>query len=91
MRLLTSVGSGTGLVKHFEVREGSDEGHYTNVSYATDDLPRLWSLIKQEVLQAPTIGPVLRKATIVVCQGEEGWDDYLLLHHFDENEPLDSI
>ena len=91
IRLLTSVGSGTGLVKHFEVREGSDEGHYTNVSYATDDLPRLWSLIKQEVLQAPTIGPVLQKATIVACQGEEGWDDYLLLHHFDENEPLDSI
>ena len=28
---------------------------------------------------------------IVVCEGEHGWDDYLLLHHFDEQQELDYL
>jgi hypothetical protein len=88
---LTSTGSGTGLVQHVEVTKGNDDGHYTNVSYATHDLPRLWTLLRREVLEDARIGPILQKAAIVVCQGDNGWDDYLLLHHFDDNEPFDSL
>ncbi len=33
----------------------------------------------------------MARATIITCQGKRGWDDYLLLHHFDLSEPLDEI
>ena len=35
--------------------------------------------------------PGLAAAAIIVCEGEHGWDDYLLLHHFDPAEPLDTM
>jgi hypothetical protein len=91
MNLLTTVGSRTGLVKCFHVSEGRDKGRYFNVNYSTDNLPGLWSLIRREVFEDSTVGPILKKAAIITCQGKKGWDDYLLLHHFDENEPLDSL
>jgi hypothetical protein len=31
----------------------------------------------------------LKIKMIVVCEGERGWDDYLLLHHFDKRQKLD--
>jgi hypothetical protein len=42
----------------------------------------------RELLQAD---PALANIAIVVCQGERGWDDYLLLHHFDSSVPLDQL
>jgi hypothetical protein len=33
----------------------------------------------------------LAQAAIVVCEGELGWDDYLLLHHFNSDEELDEL
>ena len=33
----------------------------------------------------------LRSAAMVVCEGEHGWDDYLLLHHWDRRFRLDSV
>jgi hypothetical protein len=88
--LLRDVGAGTGVVARVDVTEGYDNGRYLNIDYVTDDLPRLWSLLKK-VLQDPTTGPLLARSLIVVCQGEAGWDDYLLLHHFDPSEPLDRL
>ena len=26
---------------------------------------------------------------MVVCEGENSWNDYLLLHHFDESKAID--
>jgi hypothetical protein len=88
--ILLNVGAGTGVV-HAQVTEGYDGCRYINIQYATDDLPRLWTLIKEGVLNEPKVGPLLARCMIVVCQGEAGWDDYLLLHHFDGAEPLDSL
>jgi len=33
----------------------------------------------------------LSQATIVASQGKYGWDDYHLIHHFDEEEPRDTL
>ena len=33
----------------------------------------------------------LIKSSIVCCEGSNGWDDYLLLSHYDHNEKLDEI
>jgi hypothetical protein len=35
--------------------------------------------------------PELGAAAILVCQGEHGWDEYLLLRHFDPCQALDAL
>jgi len=62
-----------------------------NFNYETPDLYQLWILIRRHVLDSPTLGPAIRKAAIIVCQGDFEWDDYLLLHHFDHDQPLDVL
>ena len=35
--------------------------------------------------------PELAAAAIVVCRGEHGWGEYLLLRHFDPCQALDAL
>src|SRR5262245_3440250 len=60
---------------------------YINAQFWTADLRRLWQLLKKEIRRNAD----LRAACIAVCQGNDGWSDYLLLHHYDPNEPLDRL
>ena len=60
---------------------------YVNVDFRTEDILSLWGSV-QKVLKS-TNG--MAKAAIVVCEGENGWDDYLLLHHFNPDETLDVL
>ncbi len=43
----------------------------------------------QVVLDSPEVGLAARSSCIVTCQGDHGWDDYLLLHHYDRTLVLD--
>ena len=43
------------------------------------------------MIESKLPGGELRDAMIITMTGEEGWDDYLLLHHFDRAEPLDLL
>jgi hypothetical protein len=88
-RTLSELGAGTALVNQVGIDEGEDDGRYLNFNYKTPDVGRLWSLIRREVLNSPALGPAIRQAAIITCQGDAGWDDYLLLHHLDDDEPLD--
>jgi hypothetical protein len=90
MELLLKVGNANGILRVCQ-SEGNDDGRWLGFSYTTLNVARTWSLIQQKVLGHALLGSSLTKATIVVCQGEAGWDDYLLLHHFNPNEPLDSM
>jgi hypothetical protein len=70
-----------------EVSEGNDNGEYVNFDIVTDNLEQAWLNIKSSFISVPHFS----KSTIVVCEGSEGWDNYLLLHHFDESEALDDL
>jgi hypothetical protein len=89
--LLGAVGSGTTLVSRVAISEGHDDGRIIDIAYQTSDLAGLWSLIRKQVLDDPVVGPRLARCMIAVCQGDAGWDDYLLLHHFDADQPIDSF
>lgn len=69
------------------VTEGEDNGHYINFGYETVDLLRLWEVVHEVILLVPG----LSQAVICCCEGQHGWDDYLLLHHYDLMEPLDEL
>ena len=69
------------------ISRGDDDGEYVNLDYATDDLKSLWESVSRTL----TAVPALADAAIIACEGDNGWDDYLLLHHFDPSEPLDEL
>jgi len=70
---------------------GEDNGRYINLFIESDDAVAACDLINTALLSDRTIGHEIRTAAIVTMTGRRGWDDYLLLHHFDPIEPLDSI
>jgi hypothetical protein len=67
--------------------KGQDKGLYICVDFKTADLSGLWNSVRS-VLEAV---PGLNRAALIVCEGERGWDDYLLLHHFDPQEKVDVL
>ena len=68
-------------------RERRRRGSYIDVAFRADDPAKLWASVRQELFAS--VG--LAESAIVVCEGQQGWDDYLLLHHYDSAVPLDDL
>ncbi len=73
-----------------DIFTGYDNGRYVNITYSTDNIPKLWFEI-EKLLSGSKIGKWLKKVSIITCEGEQGWEDYLLLSHYLKNEKLDVI
>ena len=80
---LERIGATPRLVQRHWVEEGEKDGPYLNFTFETPDLGELWGLIEDEIFREPPWARLARKASIVTCEGKQGWDDYLVLHHFD--------
>src|SRR5688572_18089981 len=78
------------LVENFESLEGNDQGRYINFNYQSPDHAALWHALSGILHGTNELASLLRASTILACEGSHGWDDYLLLHHFNPSEPLDS-
>lgn len=74
-----------------EIDSDDDQSGNVNLNYFTEQLPVLWSDLKKHLYEDPNLGPWLKKASLVVCEGDDGWDNYLLLHHYDSNESTDNV
>ena len=83
-----AIGSITGLVKHHTFDSGNDRGAYFNFTFGTPNANELWQVI-QSRLYSGTFSNHMRHASMAMCSSEEGWDDYLLLYHFDPTVGLD--
>lgn len=79
------------LVERCSFVEGDDEGPYLNLMFETNSLQALWALLQDHLYQDKTIGALLKRASIATCEGDHGWEDHLLLHHFDRTLRLDSF
>ena len=78
----------TPFVAEHYFNEGHDGGHYFNFQFKTDRLPALWREIQLRLYGDSGVGPGMTKASMAMCEGEHGWDDYLLLYHFDPAVPV---
>ena len=78
------------LISHFEIQKGGDNEKYMNLLFETNALKKLWHQIQTKFFQDLTIGMTLGKSSVVVCEGKNGWDDFLLLYHFNKLEKLDN-
>jgi hypothetical protein len=58
--------------------EGEEETRYINVSFTSADPKLFWVALREQLIRFG-----LQGACIVTCTGRDGWNDYLLLHHFD--------
>ncbi len=69
------------------ITEGDDKGRYINYDFETDNIQETWKQIKEHILSIENIA----KTSIICCEGNNGWDDYLLLHHYDGAIKLDAV
>lgn len=79
------------LIASFRMEAGEDEGRWVNLSFETEQPARVWPLLQAAFYGQGALGDAMRTASMAVCTGDEGWDDYLLLYHFDPNQILDSL
>jgi hypothetical protein len=54
-----------------------------NFTFGTEHAASLWRLIQARLYDDEVLGPHMRAASMVMCSSTTGWDDYLLLYHFD--------
>lgn len=69
----------------------SEEGGepFATVNVETQDANAFWRKAKPKLTTTPR--SKLLKGMIIVCEGEDGWNDYLLLHHFDKTQEIDAL
>ncbi len=70
---------------------GNDDGQYVNLTIETANRTTTWNRVRSQLIESKLLGAELRDAMIVTMTGAAGWDDYLLLHHYDRTEPLDEL
>ena len=80
-------------VRAFAYQKGNDRGPYINFQF---DVPaaklfEAWSQVRKGALGHRILGASLRCSCIATCQGTHGWDNYLLLYHFDRKLKLDKL
>jgi hypothetical protein len=80
------------LVTSAKYDYGEEDGiHYINITFTSLDIIQLWRTIQKQFLTETSAGMMFKSGSIIVCEGDFGWNDYLLLHHFDPLEKLDKL
>lgn len=79
------------LVERHSIVEGVDKGRYVNLMFDTDQPGALWEMLQTVFYEDAKVGPNIVKASMTMCEGDHGWDDYRLLHHFDPEIELDTL
>ncbi|MGB2500733.1 MAG: hypothetical protein ACPIA2_13610 [Mariniblastus sp.] len=69
-----------------EIQTGNDNGKYVNLLVESNDSQSTWERIKWPFIESKIPGGEFANAIILTATGDHGWDDYLLLHHYDSNE-----
>ena len=79
------------FVDQIDIDSGFKDSRYINVNIYTSDVPSAWNLVQSHLGLRPESRSPISHAVIVVCEGEKGWSDYLMLHHFDASEKTENI
>ncbi|MEM8944567.1 MAG: hypothetical protein AAGD11_05225 [Planctomycetota bacterium] len=87
LELLADVARSHSSVQEVDVSSGVDNGAYINIIVSTNDVVALWSELRDVIAN----DRLLRSCIIACCEGDNGWDDYLLLFHFDDTVPTDTL
>lgn len=75
----------------FDASQGEDDGAYANLIFATENPADSWPELRSALLESVDFGAALKQSCICLCTGGDGWNDCLLLYHFDPDQPLDDL
>jgi hypothetical protein len=89
--LFDAIGHTEPSVLRCKVDEGAGSERYINLAFKTSDQARLWRVVEDRLYAHPLLGNWLRKSSMALCTGAEGWDDCLVLYHFNPEIELDAI
>jgi len=78
-------------VRRFSWEKGVDDHAYVNLMFETDFPKLLWKLLHEQLYQGNAFGRLMQTSSIATCEGRRGWDDYLLLHHYDAEQRCDDF
>jgi len=78
-------------IHEFTIQRGLGKNPWVNFLFTSAAVARTWSRLKSGAITHSRLGAKLRRSSIVTCQGSRGWDNYRLLHHFDNRQPLDML
>jgi len=78
------------VLEYLGQNRGEDRVPYINLGFAAADHVAGWSRLRERFDDSP-LGQAAAISTMVLCEGEHGWDDYLLLRHFDPAVKLDNV
>jgi hypothetical protein len=70
-------------VRRFRAEHGFDEHAYVKLWFETEYPKLLWQGLNARLYSAGALGKLMRTASIAMCEGRHGWDDGLLLYHYD--------
>jgi hypothetical protein len=87
LNLAEAVAELRSLADGVRVTAGEEDGPYVKLDFKTANLSKLWESVREVVHSVPG----LTGAAIIVCEGDHGWDDYRLLHHFNPQEVVDEL
>jgi hypothetical protein len=89
--LSKTIASNKKLVTRFAVVEGQDDGPYSNLMFETLELQKLWESLWETLYRDGRVGSALSQASMAMCEGSDGWNNYLLLYHLDPLVKLDRL
>lgn len=78
------------VVRHGVV-EGDDGGPYLNLMFETNKPVEFWREFEARIYKDEVVGEGMKQASMATCTGEHGWDDYLLLYHYDKKFETDDL
>jgi hypothetical protein len=70
--------------------EGDDGGTYLNIVFAAEEPAATWRRMRPQLLESSVFATNLLASCMVVCTGLDGWNDYLLLYHYDPTVAIDA-
>jgi hypothetical protein len=85
-----AVAKATQGILGFRSEEGEDQGRYLNLVFGSNSPLTVWPAIRAALYESVRFGAELKSASMALCTGEDGWNDYRLLYHFDPSVPLDA-
>ncbi|MEZ5485092.1 MAG: hypothetical protein R3F01_08040 [Lysobacteraceae bacterium] len=80
--------SRTDLVAEHSFSEGYDNGPFYNFTFGTEDPASLWLLIQNNIYLAPQHQTHMAVASMAMCSGKDGWQEYVQLHHWSPEVPV---
>ena len=70
-----------------KITVGEENGRYINLGFKAKEPKLLWEKIIEKLSHSESF----TKTSIACCQGSNGWDNYLLLYHYDKSEKIDVL